>query len=730
MPSIKVYPPNQLPDRGISETQFNIWIEELEVYLSQEPDYRIFLDGEAYAQWLSQENNPDRLVGVKGEDVVVGRTLAQNTAQLKIRQRQLRTVLSIVGKCVSLGHYDAVMRNSTSMQWIYDMLRNDYDIQKKGIHFFNLLDLKYDATKLTPVAFYNQYRTLITSNLAKNGDVIKYKDGFVLQQDEKVSPMLEDIILLDVIREIDARLPAHIRTFYTHKMSKTDKLMDFKNDILNNIPKFLQELDKDEHLNAVRASDIDPSMAAFRQNNFTRNQNKSGGAFKKSPQGNQFQGKTNFYCRLCHKCEMPRAIYTGHNIGDAKCTQLSSQDRDKLRHSSRMSSMMVQDESSEDKILAAAFGYNMDLAEQNEDQPEQVLPISVTNLSPIADEICRPNDAKLSYIKPEPTQLLTVFYDVANKDAIHIELDSGATVNYVRESVVLKYRFKIYPNGQLSTLGDGVTKLGSIGEIDVTFFRNDWKVRFRAIVVKDLQSPLLGGTVFMVDNEIEQNLFKKVIHIHDRKITVQQTDPMSLLPIQSISSDQSLSEDCSSITQTKIAATPMWKPITVNCKTIKVILPGHDITQVVKVPNDTVVAIEPWENNKNPDWPEPQLCTVKDNSITIRNNSPEPVILGKDVKLFRVRPTAEADEPNEENPFYNWKQPNLHKISAVTMPCLDEIKFGDKVDNEARELLENAHKTYADVFDKDLTNGYNDFYGKHRCQLNWASQERPLARKV
>merc|ERR1719318_884834 len=133
MPSIKVYPPNQLPDRGVSETQFNIWIEELEVYLSQEADYRIFLAGEAYASWEAAENDPNRLADVKG-----GRTAAQNTAQLKIRQRQLRTVLSIVGKCVSLGHYDSVMRNSTSMQWIYDMLRNDYDIQKKGIHFFNL----------------------------------------------------------------------------------------------------------------------------------------------------------------------------------------------------------------------------------------------------------------------------------------------------------------------------------------------------------------------------------------------------------------------------------------------------------------------------------------------------------------------------------------------------------------------------------------------------------------
>ena len=122
MPSIKVYPPKQLPDRGVSETQFKIWIEELEVYLSQEDGFRKFLPGESYESWTSQENNQDRLEGTEDEDVSA--TASVNAANLKRRQRDLRTVLSIIGKCVSLGHYDAVVRHATSMQWIYDMLQD------------------------------------------------------------------------------------------------------------------------------------------------------------------------------------------------------------------------------------------------------------------------------------------------------------------------------------------------------------------------------------------------------------------------------------------------------------------------------------------------------------------------------------------------------------------------------------------------------------------------------
>ena len=68
--------------------------------------------------------------------------------------------------------------------------------------------------------------SVISNNLAKNGDVIKYKGNEALTQDEKMTPMLEDIILLDVIREIDGRLPAFVKTHYNHKMKKDERLME------------------------------------------------------------------------------------------------------------------------------------------------------------------------------------------------------------------------------------------------------------------------------------------------------------------------------------------------------------------------------------------------------------------------------------------------------------------------------------------------------------------------
>ena len=163
MPTIKIYPPSQLPDRNVSETEFNIWKEELEVYLSQEESFQQFLEDGKYESWKKQEeaingNRITELVIAERQDAN-GVALAQNEIDrlLKQKNRELRTFLSIIGKCVSQGHYSYVVKHSQGFQHICSNLRRDYDIQKKGIHFFNILELKYDEEKMTPINFYNQY---------------------------------------------------------------------------------------------------------------------------------------------------------------------------------------------------------------------------------------------------------------------------------------------------------------------------------------------------------------------------------------------------------------------------------------------------------------------------------------------------------------------------------------------------------------------------------------------
>ena len=68
MPSLKIYPPSRLPNNDVTETQFNMWKEELEVYLSQEPDFKLFLPKKLYNTWRSQEEYPNRIDDLKDDD--------------------------------------------------------------------------------------------------------------------------------------------------------------------------------------------------------------------------------------------------------------------------------------------------------------------------------------------------------------------------------------------------------------------------------------------------------------------------------------------------------------------------------------------------------------------------------------------------------------------------------------------------------------------------------------
>ena len=68
MSGIKIYPPNQLPAEGVTDVQFEIWKEELEVYLETEEKFTHFLPGGRYEQWIPAEIDEHRLVQPKSPD--------------------------------------------------------------------------------------------------------------------------------------------------------------------------------------------------------------------------------------------------------------------------------------------------------------------------------------------------------------------------------------------------------------------------------------------------------------------------------------------------------------------------------------------------------------------------------------------------------------------------------------------------------------------------------------
>lgn len=213
-------------------------------------DFQIFLPGEPYNAWESNENVLNRLVTIRGEcDAKEGRDTVKDAEILKNMQKDLRFVCSIIGKCA-----------------LQIMI-----FRQKGYFFFNILYVQYESSDMTPISFYNQYRTFVSNNLARNGYTIKYKNNLVLQADERMTTMLEDIILLDAIwGEIDVCFSAQIKADNIHKIG-SDKLMDFSSDIMVNIPTFLYQFEKGEALYSLMENES--SLSAFRPGQQRRQRN-------------------------------------------------------------------------------------------------------------------------------------------------------------------------------------------------------------------------------------------------------------------------------------------------------------------------------------------------------------------------------------------------------------------------------------------------------------------------
>ena len=69
------------------------------------------------------------------------------------------------------------------------------------------------------------------------------------------------------------------------------------------------------------------------------------------------------------------------------------------------------------------------------------------------------------------------------------------------------------------------------------------------------------------------------------------------------------------------------------------------------------------------------------------------------------------------------------KLNVAFYYAILSAGFGE-VQKQVRRILDSAHMEFREVFNRDLSGGYNHRYGRHECKLNWSSLQRPQARKV
>ena len=288
---IKISKPERLPKEDVSDTDLQAWWNELLNYLDQDEDFHRFKSRGWYATWTACEVLEDRIAAINPLD---------ESTKLQNRRRQLNNYLTIIAGCCARDHYMMIIKQATSLQWIWDELQTIYQHVHKGKDFLSIVDIDWDPSKGSAVTVYTAYRAKILENLKPAGTLIEWKNQ-TLSTQETLSPTFEDHILLTALTLIDRRLPAKVKDVYGPRIEKGKVLMDFKMDILTNVTKLLADLDETDdtvNVNASRSTDDNTYTAAYmRPQGGYRGRGRGRGRYRGQ---NNRQSSGNQFCRLCH----------------------------------------------------------------------------------------------------------------------------------------------------------------------------------------------------------------------------------------------------------------------------------------------------------------------------------------------------------------------------------------------------------------------------------------------
>ena len=231
-----------------------------------------------------------------------------------------------------------IINCSTSLTWIWEYLEKHYNIESRGSHILDVAAINPKSDQ-KPIVFYKQFRAGFANNLRKRGDIITYKGGKKLPEDEAISPTFECAIMMWALEKLDPRLPAKVKKDFGFRMEGDISLIDLQTAVFQAVPGMIDELDDNTDTKAAHVSTEEPeaSLCAFgprgsRGTGSYRGRGTRGGGrpYRSpfNPRGQNGRADTNKICRVCRLAGKTEAVYRSHDIGS--CFFFTKQDQTDL----------------------------------------------------------------------------------------------------------------------------------------------------------------------------------------------------------------------------------------------------------------------------------------------------------------------------------------------------------------------------------------------------------------
>ena len=273
---------------GKDETisSFESWRNNIIYCLSLDQNYAPFLE----ATWERKSRaNPHRAFTDDGAEIPVAsrRTSTQKNTIVEMMLGQ------VANYCPGISR-NSIVKNSTSLSYVWQIIRQHYGFQTSGSHFLDFDHIR-PAPDERPEDLFQRLTSFIDDSLLTADSHISHH-GIPPTEDEEVSPTLENLIVLTWLRLLHPSLPKLVKQRYgTELRSRT--LASIKPEISQALDSLLDELGNEASINQT----------------FTR------------PQYNQRRPPQPRPRRRCSLCSQMKRPNTDHFL--SRCPFLSESDR-------------------------------------------------------------------------------------------------------------------------------------------------------------------------------------------------------------------------------------------------------------------------------------------------------------------------------------------------------------------------------------------------------------------
>lgn len=191
-------------------TSYESWRQNLIYLLSLDKNFVPFLD----ANWQKQTaTNPRRGLTNDGTTVPEAQrlTAVQKNAHLDLLLGQIANFCPVISR-------NSIVKHSTSLNDIWQKIRQHYGFQSSGAHFLDLASIRFQPDE-RPEDLFQRLMAFFEDNLLSvHGSLTHHGDAAT--SDEDLSPTLENTIVVLWLQLIHPGLPLLVKQKYGSMFSK------------------------------------------------------------------------------------------------------------------------------------------------------------------------------------------------------------------------------------------------------------------------------------------------------------------------------------------------------------------------------------------------------------------------------------------------------------------------------------------------------------------------------